>query len=489
MTEQPDDLFRSRRMLIDGNLVKSSGRQWIMSVNPATEMPIGKVPLGNAVDVDAATEAAIRAQKQWKTTAISTRAALINKIADAIEARSEEIAQLETRDTGNTLGPMRRDVSVAVERMRLAAGLGYELKGETIPASPGGLHFTRRVPYGVIGRIIPFNHPIGFAASRLAPALMAGNSIIIKPSEQSPLSACILAEICAELAPPGLINIVTGDAATGRAIARHPKIKRLAFIGSVATGMGIQRDAAEVAVKHVTLELGGKNPMIICPDANLDAAAAAAVRGMNFGWQGQSCGSTSRLMLHDDIYDTVLEKVLARIADIRIGDPLDETTTMGPMNSVQQYEKTKQYIDLAKDEGARLLTGGTPPEGPAFKKGFWVSPTVFGDVDMSMRIAREEVFGPVLSVLRWNSYDQAVSMANDVDYGLTASIWTRDLQQAMDFSNDIEAGYIWINGTGTHFRNVPYGGLKNSGVSREEGLDELLSYTEVQAVNFVAPAP
>ncbi len=473
------------RMLVGGKLVEAKGGGWLESINPVDEQVIGRVPNGGVEDVEAAVAAAEVAQAEWADTDIKDRARLIHKLADAIAARADEIAELETRDTGNTIGPMRRDVDVAVERMRLAAGLGYELKGDTIPATAKGLHMTLRVPYGVVGRIIPFNHPIGFAASRLAPALMAGNAIVIKPSDQSPLSACLLAELCAEILPAGLVNIITGDGKAGEAIVRHPKIKRIAFIGSVATGMAIQRAAAEVAVKHVTLELGGKNPMIVCSDADLDAAAAAAVRGMNFGWQGQSCGSTSRLMLHDDVYDEVLEKVLAEIDKLTIGDPLDKSCRMGPMNSRMQYEKTLGYIEAGKSEGAKLVRGGGRPEGAGFEKGYWIKPTVFTEVDMSMRIAKEEIFGPVLSVLRWSDEAEALKMANAVDYGLTASIWTKDLARAMRLSRKVEAGYVWVNGTGTHFRNVPYGGVKNSGVSREEGLDELLSYTEVKALNFL----
>lgn len=473
------------RMLIDGKLVESKSGQWLDSYNPADETLIGRVPLGNEQDVEVAVAAAKAAQKKWAALDMRARAALIVKLADALEARGDEIADIETRDTGNTIGPMRRDVTTAAERMRLYAGLGYEIKGETIPATAKGFHFTTREPYGVVGRIIPFNHPVGFAASRLAPALMAGNAIIIKPSDQSPLSACILAELCADILPPGIVNIITGTGATGAAIVRHPRIKRLAFIGSVGTGMAIQRAAAEVAVKHVTLELGGKNPMIVCPDADLEGAAAAAVRGMNFTWQGQSCGSTSRLLLHDDIYDAMLEKILGKFSGFRIGNPLDPDVNMGPMNSKAQYEKTLSYIESAKSEGAKVQWGGKRPEGPAFKKGYWVEPTVLSNVDMGMKVAREEIFGPVLSVLRWRDLEEAITMANDVDYGLTAAIWTKDVDKAMRLSRDVEAGYVWINTVGTHFRNVPYGGMKNSGVGTEEGLDELISYTQVKAINFV----
>lgn len=483
MPEQTDLIIG--KMLIGGNFVDSVGGKWIDTLNPADETLIGRVPDGGTADVELAVKAAEKAQPGWAALDMQQRADYLNRLGDAIAARTDELARLEAIDTGNTLGKMKADVEKAVERIRLAAGLGLEMKGETIPSTSAGLHFTLRVPYGIVGRIIPFNHPFGFAASRLASAIIAGNAIIIKPCEQSPLSACLLGEIVTAILPPGVVNIVTGGPEAGNAIVRHPRIKRIAFIGSAATGMAIQRSAAEVAVKHVSLELGGKNPMIICPDADIEAASAAAVRGMNFSWQGQSCGSTSRLFLHDDIYDIVLPKVLERIGKMRAGDPLDPASSMGPMNSRSQYDKTMRYIEIARSEGATLLAGGKRPEGAQFDKGYWVEPTVFADVTMDMRIAQEEVFGPVLSVLRWRETEEVIAMANAVDYGLTASIWTQDLNTAMTFVKRIEAGYIWVNGTGTHFRNVPHGGFKNSGTGREEGIDELLSYTEVKAVNIM----
>lgn len=473
------------RMLIGGEFVESEGGGWLETIDPKDESLIGRVPESTEADVSRAVDAALAAQKSWAALDAQDRVDYLNRLGDAILARKDEIARLETIDTGNTIGKMIADVEKSVERIRLAAGLAFELKGETIPSTANGLHFTLRQPYGVVARIIPFNHPFGFAASRLASAIVPGNTIVIKPCETSPLSACILGEIVNEILPPGVVNIVTGGPGTGDALVRHPKVKRIAFIGHAATGMKIQQSAAEVAVKHVTLELGGKNPMIIFPDADLDAASAAAVRGMNFAWQGQSCGSTSRLMLHEDIYDTVLPRVLERIGEMVAGDPLDPASSMGPMNSKMQYDKTMRYIEIAKEDGATLAAGGKRPEGAAFEKGFWVEPTVFTDVTMDMRIAKEEVFGPILSVLKWRDEDEVLEMANAIDLGLTASLWTRDLNRAMRFIREVEAGYVWVNGCGTHFRNVPHGGFKNSGTGREEGIDELLSYTEVKAVNIV----
>jgi betaine-aldehyde dehydrogenase len=472
------------KMLIDGELVESVSGERFDSINPVNEELIGTVPRASADDVERAYQAAKRAQAEWAETDMGHRIKVMNEFARDLDSRKEEIAELEVRDTGNTVGPMRQDVVTAADRIRLYAGLGYELKGETIPATASGMHITVREPYGVVGRIIPFNHPIGFAASRLAPALVAGNSILIKPPEQSPLSACILAEMCKEHFPAGLVNILTGEGATGEAIVKHPHIKRIAFIGSVPTGMRIQNAASEVAIKNVSLELGGKNPLIACPDADIDQVATAAIRGMNFAWQGQSCGSTSRILLHESLHDAVVAKMVEKLGALRIGDPLDPNVNMGPMNSKKQYDRVMMLIQEAKDQGAECLVGGGRPTGPEFERGYWVQPTLFRSVNTSMNIAKTEVFGPVVSVFKWSELDEALEIANDVDYGLTASIYTNDFATAMYLSRKVNVGYVWINGTNTHFRNVPYGGFKNSGVGREEGLDELLSYTELKAINW-----
>ncbi|MDC1240952.1 aldehyde dehydrogenase family protein [Litorivicinus sp.] len=480
----PANTYMKGKMLINGELVESVSGQRFDSLNPATEEIIGSAPLANVDDVDIAFKAAERAQAEWSETDMGHRIKVMTAFAEALEARTDEIAELEVRDTGNTIKPMRQDVVTAADRIRLYAGLGYELKGETIPATASGLHITMREPYGVVGRIIPFNHPIGFAASRLAPALIAGNAILIKPPEQSPLSACILAEICKDHFPPGLVNILTGEGATGDAIVRHPGIKRIAFIGSVPTGMKIQHSASEVAVKNISLELGGKNPLIACPDADVDQVATAAIRGMNFAWQGQSCGSTSRILLHESLHDAVVEKMVAKLESMSIGNPLDPAIDMGPMNSRKQYDRVMSLIETAKFEGAECLVGGGRPQGKAYEKGYWIQPTLFRGVNTDMTIAKTEVFGPVVSIFKWTHIEDAIRIANDVEYGLTAAIYTQDFEAAMYLSKKVNVGYVWINGTNTHFRNVPYGGFKNSGIGREEGLDELLSYTELKAINW-----
>jgi acyl-CoA reductase-like NAD-dependent aldehyde dehydrogenase len=477
--------YMTGRMLIGGELVESKSGQWLESINPADESALGRVPMGNAADMADAVAAAEKAQPAWAALTNAQRADYIHKLGDALLARTDEIAKIESLDTGNTLGPMKRDVRTAVDRMRFAAGLAYEIKGETVPATPGNIHMTIRVPYGVIGRIIPFNHPIGFAASRIAPAIISGNTIVVKPSEQSPLSSSILAEICKAILPTGVVNIVTGGRETGETLVRHPRVKRIAFIGQPASGMAIQKAAAETAVKHVTLELGGKNPLIAFPDADLDKVAACAVGGMNFGWQGQSCGSMSRILLHETIYDAVVERILERVKKIKVGHPLDPATNMGPINNKQQYNKVQSYIELGRREGAKLLHGGGVPKGEEFQRGYWIEPTVFGDVNMSMRLAREEVFGPIMSLLKFSTEAEAIERANAIELGLTAAVWTNDISRALRVAQAVQAGYIWINGVGQHYRGVPYGGFKNSGIGREEGISELLSYTEEKVINIV----
>jgi acyl-CoA reductase-like NAD-dependent aldehyde dehydrogenase len=475
-----------RLMLIDGELTAGQSGEWLPSVNPATEEVIGYTPAGGAADVDAAARAASRAWPAWSALGVEGRAEALREVARQLKARSEEILAVEVADTGNTVNALKGDVDAAVWSLNHYAGLGYELKGETIPATPGNLHMTVREPFGVVGRIVPFNHPIMFVAARTAAALMAGNAVVVKPPETSPLSATIFAEICQQVLPRGVMNIVTGlgrDA--GDAIARHPEIKRIAFIGSPGTARQIQKSAADVCVKHISLELGGKNPMIVFPDADIERAKDAAVRGMNFAWQGQSCGSTSRLLVHDSLYDEFVEGVVARVKQIRLGNPALETSMMGPINSKGQYEKVCHYVDVAKADGARLMLGGRRPDGDEFRRGYWIEPTVFADVTPDMRIAQEEVFGPILSIMRWSDVQQALEIANSVEYGLTASIWTRDIGAAMQSARQIRTGYIWINGVGTHFRAVPFGGYKNSGVGREESLDEMLGYTETKVINIM----
>lgn len=473
-------------MLIGGELTPSESGQWLESINPANEEKLGDVPQGSAADVNRAVAAAEVAHPAWAALEPKERAKLVKKLAAKLRERTDEILRVEVVDTGNTISKMRADVASAGDTLDFYSAFHTEIKGETIPASTKNLHFTIREPYGVVGRIIPFNHPIKFAANALAAPLMAGNCVVLKPPETSPLSATMLGEICREVLPAGVVNIVTGlGMPTGDALARHPNVKRIAFTGSVPTGRAIQRAAAEGGIKHVTLELGGKNPLIAYPDMDPDKVAAIAVAGMNFAWQGQSCGSTSRLLLHESLYKPVLERVTERVAALKLGDPLDDKSQMGPINSKRHYERVVSMVESGKSEGAKLMTGGKRPPGSDFARGYWLEPTVFADVNPSMRIAKEEIFGPVLSVFTWKDEKEALALANGTEYGLTASIFTNDIKTALRAARAIKSGYIWINGASGHFYGTPFGGLKNSGLGREEGIDELLSYTEVKTIHVL----
>ncbi len=463
-----------------------SGRRY-SDESPATEEVIAAVPDGGTADVDAAVAAAGPAAAAWRRVPARERGALVGELAEILERHVDELALLDAIDGGHPVTGMRTDVAIGADMLRLFAGLGIELKGETIPATAQHLHLTVREPFGVVGRIIPFNHPVMFAAGKIAAPLVAGNAVILKPPESAPLSALRIGELFAEVLPPGVLSVVVGDGPeAGQAVVRHPAVRRIGFIGSDATGRAIQRDAAEAGVKDVTLELGGKNALIAFPDTDPDAVAAGAVAGMNFARSaGQSCGSTSRLLLHESIADDVLDRVARRMSAIRIGSPLDPATEMGTLSTRAQYDKTLRYIGIARDEGAQVVTGGGRPAGLAEGPGLFVAPTLLRGVRPDMRIAREEVFGPVLAAITFTDEDEAITIANAVDYGLTASVWTSDIRLAHRVAFALDAGYLWINGSAAHFTGVPFGGVKRSGVGREESLGELLSYTQLKTLNIM----
>jgi acyl-CoA reductase-like NAD-dependent aldehyde dehydrogenase len=484
-------LDREWNLLIGGRLVPAASGRRYADESPVTEAVIASVPDGNDADVAAAVRAAEPAAAAWRRVPARERGALVAELAGVLAAHARELALLDAIDGGHPVTGMLGDIDIAADTLRFFAGLGIELKGSTIPATAANLHLTVREPFGVVGRIIPFNHPIMFAAGKIAAPLVAGNAVILKPPESAPLSALRMGELFSGVLPPGVLSVVVGDGpATGRAVAAHPRIRRIGFIGSDATGRSIQRDAAGAGVKDITLELGGKNALIAFPDADPDEVAAGAVAGMNFAKSaGQSCGSTSRLLLHESIADDVLERVAARMTGIRVGSPLEPATEMGTLASRGQYDKALRYIRAGREGGARLVTGGGRPPGLADPPGLYVAPTLFRDVRPDMRLAREEVFGPVLSAMTWKTEEEAIRIANAVDYGLTASVWTNDIRRAHRAAFALEAGYIWINGSSRHFTGVPFGGVKLSGVGREESLDELLSYTQLKTINVMLGEP
>lgn len=474
-------------MLINGQQRPAQSGNRYPTEDPATESVLTEVPAADALDVEVAVESAQIGARQWAALDVYTRAARLRAMADTLTKHRSELAMLDALDGGNPVTAMHSDVDIAAQALRHFADWGVTLKGETIPATAGNLHYTVREPYGVVARILPYNHPIMFAGSRIAAPLMAGNAVIVKAPDQTPLSALRMGELFADMLPPGTLSILTGSGAqVGDALVRHPSIRRIGFIGSVATGLAVQRAAAETGVKDVTLELGGKNPIIVLPDADLDRAIQGALHGMNFHWcGGQSCGSTTRLFLHESLLAQALPKLQMLVERIRVGTPTDPATEMGTMVTRRHRDRVLGYIEAGRDQGARLLTGGGRPQGDRFDRGYYVAPTVFTHVTPDMTIAQEEIFGPVLSVISWRDEQELMSMVNGVEYGLTASVWTNDLRKAHQLSGAVEAGYVWINGASTHYWGVPFGGVKNSGVGREESVDELLSFSQIKAVNLI----
>jgi acyl-CoA reductase-like NAD-dependent aldehyde dehydrogenase len=475
---------RDWRLLVGGQLVPAEGGATLDVYNPATGQVVARAPDASPADVNAAVAAAFEAFRSWRRVPIAERAARVNALADLIDAHGDELAWIDTIDNGSPIKVMRGDYKMAVEQLRFFAGLAPALRGESIPTPDRvSIDFTTREPFGVVGRIVPFNHPFMFAASKLAAPLVAGNTIILKPSQHTSLSALRLGELCAEVFPPGVVNVLSGKGSVaGERLVVHPDVPRLALTGSVEVGLHIQRSAATERVKVITLELGGKNPIIVFPDADQDDALAGAIRGMNFTWQGQSCGSTSRLYVHRSIWDGFLERLTAKLEAMKVGDPSDESTDVGAIVSRQQFESVSRHLDAGKaDPRATLLTGGVA-EVPG--DGWYIRPTLFAleQGDEGVTIAEEEIFGPILVAAPFDSYDEVIERANRLPLGLTASVWTKSLETALSATRDLETGYAWVNWSSSHVPGTPFGGVKDSGVGREEGIDELFSYTQSKNV-------
>ena len=457
---------------------------YLDTLNPATGESLGPCAEANAQDVDAAARAAQQAFGDWRKLRPLERAGLLKKVAAVLRDNAFELAMLDAANCGNPIREMQKDALIAAAQIDYFAGLATEIKGETQPMGEGILNYSVREPYGVCGRIVAYNHPIMFTAAKLAPPLIAGNTVIMKPPHQAPLSSYRMMELIDGILPPGVLNLLSGAAACGQALVAHPLVPRLSLIGSVPTGRAIAKAAAD-RLKHVSLELGGKNACVIYPDADLSKAIPAAVGGMNFTWCGQSCGSTSRLFVHESVYDRVLEGMLEAIKAYQPGIPTEMATTMGAIISKAQWEKILGYIELGKKEGATLAYGGAVPADSRLKNGWFVEPTLFTGVTQNMRLASEEIFGPVLSVLKWKDEESLFEQVNAVEYGLTASVWTTSLASAHRAASRIEAGFVWVNHSSSHFIGASFGGYKQSGIGREEGFDELISYTQHKNVHVV----
>lgn len=473
------------RMSIGGQWREASSGARLDCVDPTTEELLGTVPAGTAADADLAVAAAREAAGSWRALGWTRRAALLRDLAAAVAEVAEPLARLDVLDSGNPIAGMRGDLESTVRELHYYAGLAGQTHGVSTPTGAGTVSFTQREPYGVVLRIVPFNHPFKFACGKAAAALAAGNAVIVKPGEQTSLSAVALAEVAESVLPPGVLNVVTGTGAElGNALVAHPGVPRVAFTGSVPTGRAIMAAAAG-HLGHVTLELGGKNPLVVCPDVDPRAAARDAVRSMNIARSnGQSCGSTSRVYVHEAVRAAFTDALAERLAELRVGDPLDEAHDVGPLAFAAHHARVLDHVARARAGGA-TVTGGSRPAG--LDRGYFVEPTLCTDVTDDMAIAREEVFGPVMAVLGWTDLDDVVARANDSDLGLTANVYTRDLGVAHRVADRLEAGYVSVNGTGRRPPGSPFGGWKHSGLGKENSHDELLSYTREKTITITLP--
>ena len=480
----PTILPAHRGQFWDGAWHERSDAQRLASINPSTGEVLAEVALATPADVDAAVASARRAFPAWAATPPLERARRLREAASRIRANAADLALLDAADCGNPVKAMLFDAEIAATQLEYFAGLVLEIKGETVPTGNGSLNYTRREPLGVVARIFPFNHPFMFAAGKIAAPLAAGNTVVIKPPEQAPLSTLRLMELLQDLFPPGVLNCVVGGRDVGACLVSHPDVAAVGLIGSVPAGKAVLHSAADT-MKRCLLELGGKNAMVIYPDADMERAVDGAVRGMNFTWCGQSCGSTSRLFLHESIHDRFVDQMIALLGQRhRPGLATHMDTTMGALINRTQYERSLSYIASARSDGARLATGGAHPKGAELANGFFIEPTVFTGVTPAMKLAREEVFGPVLSVFRWSREDEVFDAVNGTELGLTASIWTRDLVTAHRAAARVQSGYVWVNDCSSHFIGAPFGGYKQSGLGREESKDELFEFTQIKNVNI-----
>ena len=468
------------QLFIDGAWQPSHSGRVFESVDPATELPIAYVAQGDAADVAAAVAAARRAfEGPWAQVKPRERAALLYALGQAIRARADEFARWETLDSGKPLPLSKKEVLSTARYFEYYAGAADKLHGDTIPLGPDYVDFTLREPMGVTAHIVPWNMPLNMIGRSVAPALAAGNTTVVKPAEQTPLTALKLAELFNEVGvPAGVYNVITGfGQEAGAPLSQHPDIDTITFTGSVETGRLVMRAAAE-HIKPVVLELGGKSPHIVFADADLDLAVAEAAKGI-YANCGQICSAGSRLVVEARIKDAFLEKLVSLSQKIQVGPGID-APDMGPLVSREQYDRVLDYIAIGQQEGAQIVTGGTRPGH--LPRGYFVAPTVFDAVRPGARIAQEEIFGPVLAVLTFQDEDEALHIANNVKYGLVAGIFTNDINRALRLATGIRAGQIYINEYFAGGEETPFGGYKQSGFGREKGLEALHHYTQVKNI-------
>ena len=471
-----------RQLLINNKWVESSAGRCFATINPATGEEICQVAEADAADVNLAVAAARAAfeSRGWRRMAAAERGKLLYRLADLMEKHIDELALLESLDNGKPLRESRRvDLPLAIACYRYFAGWADKIQGRTIPISGNYFCYTRHEPVGVVAQIIPWNFPLMMQAWKLAPALAAGNTVILKPAEQTPLSALRVGELIVEAGfPAGVVNILPGFGPTaGAALAAHMQVDKIAFTGSTEVGHLIMEAAAKSNLKRVTLELGGKSPNIVFADADMDDAVEGAHAGIFFN-QGQSCVAGSRVYVEEKIYDEFVTRSAERAQERKIGDPLDMRTEQGPQVDQAQFDRIMSYVAIGVNEGARLVCGGER----VFDRGYFIRPAVFADVADSMRIAREEIFGPVMSILRFKTMREVIERANDTDFGLAAAVWTKDISRANTVANGVRAGTVWVNCYNALDPAAPFGGFKQSGMGRELGEYGLQQYTEVKTV-------
>ena len=481
-------------MIIDGLSVDSADGDVIEIECPATKEFFATIPRGNYIDVNKAVDASTAALPDWSALAPRERGKLLLKIAEAIEKEIELLSRLISRETGNAIRTQSRPEALSVvEIFRYFGGLGSELKGETIPIGQSVLSYTIREPLGVVGAIIPWNAPVLLGALKIAPALCAGNTVVLKAAEDAPLGILRVAEICQEFVPKGVVNLITGTGPEcGQPLSEHPGIRKLSFTGSTEVGKLIMRAAAEKIVP-VSLELGGKSPSIVYPDADEAWAIDGIISAMRFTRQSQSCTAGSRLFLHAKIFDSFMEKLIDKLAHLKIGDPLDERVDMGALINSQQFTRVLSYIEEGlKSPETELLCGGLPPTTGALSKGYFAMPTIFANPSNEWRLAKEEIFGPVLVAIRWTDESDVIRMANDSHYGLAAYVWTRDIARGIKVAHSLESGWVQVNQGLGQVPGHSYGGYKQSGIGREFSLEGMLdSFTQRKnvTINLALPSP
>jgi len=472
-----------KQLFINAEWRDAAGGKSLAVVNPATEEVIAEVASAEQADVDAAVAAARAAlDGPWAKLSARERGRLVWQIGERLMQRADEIARLETLHNGKPIFESRQiEIPAAAECFQYYAGWADKIHGETVPVKGNYLTYTLREPVGVVAAIVPWNFPLLLTAWKVAPALACGNTVIIKPASQTPLTALALAEIAAEVGlPPGVLNVITGPGASvGRMIVQHPGIDKVAFTGDTSTGKEIMRGSAET-LKRITLELGGKSPNIVFADADLDAALRGATTGIFYG-KGEVCAAGSRLLVDKSIRSEFIDKVAARAKKMTAGDPLDPKTRLGAISSKKQLENDLRYIDIAKQEGATLVAGGGRAD-IGTGKGYFLQPTVFDGVTPEMTIAREEIFGPVLATIEFADVDEAIARANDSNYGLAAAVWTKDIKKAHHVARKLQAGTVWINTYNIYDTAAPFGGYKASGFGREMSVHALEHYTQVKSV-------